>query len=153
MGSGVQLIRVKKAKRDGILEAARIALIDTRHTLNNTVDRILKKSLEVTPKDTGALRKSGRVLHVPKTAKNIMRASVRYGGKGKVIYAAFVDVMPESNDWTTPGTGPDYLRKVGLQESKGITKDAAADIKAGYQRHFPNIKARPQNVTQVFVKI
>ena len=67
---------------------------------------LLSKAVDITPMDTGELRKSGTTDY--DSAKKTGR--VTFGG-GSVDYAVAVHEMPNETNWTEPGTGNKYLEK------------------------------------------
>lgn len=75
-------------------------------TLSQLGRRTLAKSKKITPKDKGALRKSGfwRIEKKPRGPQ------VRVGYNDPK--APFVHEMPAEFNYTTPGTGPKFLEKV-----------------------------------------
>lgn len=65
-----------------------------------------RESNKKAPRDTGFLRISSFTTDVTK------RGKVQIGRVGyDSAYAPFVHEMPESNNYTTPGTGPKFLEK------------------------------------------
>ena len=82
---------------------------------------LLRKSNEVCPMSplgsatSGDLRKSGTVSVEKNGLKTV--AKVGYGG-GQVDYAIAVHEMPESYNFTQPGTGPKYLENPLKENSK-----------------------------------
>ena len=67
---------------------------------------LLSKAVDITPIDTGELRKSGTTDY--DSSKKTGR--VTFGG-GAVEYAVAVHEMPNETNWTEPGTGNKYLEK------------------------------------------
>ena len=67
---------------------------------------LLSKAVDITPIDTGELRKSGTTDY--DDAKKTGR--VTFGG-GAVEYAVAVHEMPNETNWSEPGTGNKYLEK------------------------------------------
>jgi len=67
---------------------------------------LLSKAVDITPMNTGELRKSGTTDY--DSAKKTGR--VTFGG-GSVDYAVAVHEMPDETNWTEPGTGNKYLEK------------------------------------------
>ena len=67
---------------------------------------LLSKAVDITPMDTGELRKSGTTDYdtATKTGK------VSFGG-GAVDYAVAVHEMPNETNWSEPGTGNKFLEK------------------------------------------
>ena len=67
---------------------------------------LLSKAIDITPLDTGELRKSGTTDYdtATKTGK------VSFGG-GAVDYAVAVHEMPNETNWSEPGTGNKFLEK------------------------------------------
>ena len=67
---------------------------------------LLSKAIDITPMDTGELRKSGTTDYdtATKTGK------VSFGG-GAVDYAVAVHEMPNETNWSEPGTGNKFLEK------------------------------------------
>ena len=67
---------------------------------------LLSKAVDITPLDTGELRKSGTTDYdtATKTGK------VSFGG-GAVDYAVAVHEMPNETNWSEPGTGNKFLEK------------------------------------------
>ena len=72
------------------------------------------ESNEIVPHDTGKLIGSSFAV-VGRIAKRII-ARIGYEAK----YAAFVHEMPESNNFSKPGTGPKFLWKAVTKNSKRI---------------------------------
>ena len=98
-----------------------MALTDVLRNLNLTVERIngntekaiekccqdlKRKAIDKTPMDTGALRRSGAV-NVEKAGTKTV-GKVSFGG-GEVDYADIVHEMPNTVNWTEPGTGNKFL--------------------------------------------
>jgi len=75
---------------------------------------ILKNALPLTPLDTGALRRSGRVI-TGRTNKGAPSVTVAFGGPG-VSYALVVH-EDTTKTYREPGTGPKFL-DIGFQLSK-----------------------------------
>ena len=117
-----------------------MALNDVLRNLNRTVlnmnkkvekqielcaEDLLSKAVDRTPIDTGELRKSGTV-SVEK--KGMMTTGkVSFGG-GAVDYADIVHEMPNTTNWTEPGTGNKYLEnplKENTQKYLDKIKEAA----------------------------
>ena len=67
---------------------------------------LLSKAVDITPIDTGELRKSGTTDY--DSAKKTGRVTF---GVGAVEYAVAVHEMPNETNWTEPGTGNKYLEK------------------------------------------
>lgn len=67
---------------------------------------LLSKAVDITPINTGELRKSGTTDYdtATKTGK------VSFGG-GAVDYAVAVHEMPNETNWSEPGTGNKFLEK------------------------------------------
>ena len=67
---------------------------------------LLSKAVDITPMNTGELRKSGTTDYdtATKTGK------VSFGG-GAVNYAVAVHEMPNETNWSEPGTGNKFLEK------------------------------------------
>ena len=67
---------------------------------------LLSKAVDITPMDTGELRRSGTTDYdtATKTGK------VSFGG-GAVDYAVIVHEMPNETNWSEPGTGNKFLEK------------------------------------------
>lgn len=67
---------------------------------------LLSKAVDITPMNTGELRKSGTTDYdtATKTGK------VSFGG-GAVDYAVAVHEMPNETNWSEPGTGNKFLEK------------------------------------------
>ena len=67
---------------------------------------LLSKAVDITPLDTGELRKSGTTDYdtATKTGK------ISFGG-GAVDYAVAVHEMPNETNWSEPGTGNKFLEK------------------------------------------
>ena len=86
---------------------------------------LLRKAVDATPMDTGELRRSGTV-SVDK--KGMMTTGkVSFGG-GAVDYADIVHEMPNTTNWTEPGTGNKYLEnplKENSQKYLDKIKEAA----------------------------
>lgn len=79
--------------------------------MSEFADRILKKSLEYCPMDTGALRASARVIKGNQpTEYTIVYGSGAGGGFRDSYYAVYVHEIPKAN-YTTPGTGWKYLER------------------------------------------
>jgi hypothetical protein len=74
------------------------------------------ESNEIVPQDLGALINSS-FTSVGRVAKRIV-ARIGY----TINYAAFVHEMPESNNFSKPGTGPKFL-------FKAVTKNASKILK------------------------
>ena len=106
------------ARHCGVLD---MALTDVLRNLNLTVEGINKnaekaiekccldlkrKAIDKTPMDSGALRRSGAV-NVEKSGLKTV-GKVSFGG-GEVDYADIVHEMPNTVNWTEPGTGNKYL--------------------------------------------
>lgn len=71
---------------------------------------IIGKAIEITPKEHGVLRGSAF------TSVDDKKARVGYTAK----YAPFVHEMPETNNFTTPDTGPKFLEKAIFNNTKTI---------------------------------
>jgi hypothetical protein len=91
--------------------------------LNDVADELLKDSLEICPKDTGELRKSGKVYK--RATQNNSTVVVGYGQE----YAMIVHEMPDTIKWTTPGTGNKYLEKPANQNRKKYKEIIKAKVK------------------------
>jgi hypothetical protein len=79
--------------------------------MKEAAEHLLRKSLEVCPKDTGRLRKSGKVKRRGQ-GKNAAFEVVY-----EAPYAIYVHEMPNKGiNWTTPGTGNKYLERPARQE-------------------------------------
>jgi hypothetical protein len=102
---------------------------------------ILKIAEPITPKDTGALRKSGRVISPPKHAGHNIVARVRWGG-AKAPYAAWVHEMPETFNYTTPGTGPQYAMRAARQRLLGSLCVLLFWGEVRLKKRFPATKSR-----------
>ena len=76
---------------------------------------LLRKAIDKTPMDTGALRLSGAVDVEKKGLKTTGRVS--FGG-GQVDYADIVHEMPNNVNWTEPGTGNKYLENPLKENAK-----------------------------------
>ena len=111
----------------GVLD---MALNDVLRNLNITVlnmnkkvekqielcaEDLLSKAVDRTPIDTGELRKSGTV-SVDKKGMMIT-GKVSFGG-GAVDYADIVHEMPNTTNWTEPGTGNKYLENPLKENAK-----------------------------------
>lgn len=68
--------------------------------------------LQATPKDTGALRASLRFSKIESSA-TVIEYKFHFGqglvGADGQPYASIVHEWPETVNWTTPGTGPNFL--------------------------------------------
>ena len=67
---------------------------------------LLSKAVDITPMDTGELRKSGTTDYDTGTKTG----KVSFGG-GAVDYAVAVHEMPNETNWSEPGTGNKFLEK------------------------------------------
>ena len=125
------------ARRCGVLD---MALNDVLRKLNITVlnmnkkvekqielcaEDLLSKAVDRVPKDTKELMKSG----VVDVEKNGLKTTgrVTFGG-GQVDYADIVHEMPNTTNWTEPGTGNKYLEnplKENSQKYLDKIKEAA----------------------------
>ena len=76
---------------------------------------LLRKAIDKTPMDSGALRLSGAV----EVEKNGLKTTgkVSFGG-GQVDYADIVHEMPNDVNWTEPGTGNKYLENPLKENAK-----------------------------------
>ena len=86
---------------------------------------LLSKAVDRTPKDTKELMKSGTV-SVEKKGM-VTTGKVSFGG-GAVDYADIVHEMPNTTNWTEPGTGNKYLEnplKENSQKYLDKIKEAA----------------------------
>lgn len=124
--------------KDASAEAISKALVEDANTLVNM-------ATPITPKDTGRLRKSVRIIAPPKTAKKRIIARIRWGG-AKAPYAAWVHEMPDSVNWTTPGTGPKYAERAANMLAATLPKKVADFLGIGLKKRFPATKSRA-NVT------
>ena len=84
---------------------------------------LLSKAVDITPMDTGELRKSGTTDY--DSAKKTGR--VTFGG-GSVEYAVAVHEMPNETNWTEPGTGNKYLEKPLKANSDKYLKSIAKAV-------------------------
>lgn len=116
--------------------------------------KTLKMALPITPMDTGDLRKSSRVLFNEKviaqgsddesikivssvflnlaTNKIIQQIKVTVYFNTEYAFKVHEWKNPEPN-WTTPGTGPDYLIKPFRQVSKTLHKDVEKAVHKALQ--------------------
>lgn len=81
-------------------------------------ERLLKISVPMTPLRYGPLRASGRV-DGPNFSGHNVWVTVGYGGPA-VDYALFVHEMPDTYNFTTPGTGPKYLENAAKEWLPGF---------------------------------
>jgi len=81
---------------------------------------ILKNTLPFVPKKSGDLRATGRY-EVKKSKRGRIVAEVSFGDPPDVDYAYYVHENkpnpPDTKDYTTPGTGPFFLKR-GAEASK-----------------------------------
>lgn len=83
-------------------------------------DRILAKSEPLVPVDENILRTTGRV-EGPRAAAGYYKVWVKYGG-GPAPYAPYVHEMPETYNFTKPGTGPKFLEKPAMAAVPGMAE-------------------------------
>lgn len=79
---------------------------------------IERRSNKLAPRDTGFLRISSYIVENPKMEGKLVIGRVGYSA----AYAAFVHEMPESNNFTTPGTGPKFLERAVKEKPRAITR-------------------------------
>lgn len=125
-GKTVQVTGIQSVVKT--LERIRDGAIPTiRQALEIAGERILVKAREYCPKDTGALRASGRVEVVNAGAgPTTLRVHVTFGGRldgrsrefkgtvyaGQVVYyAVYVHERTDAVSYTTAGTGPKFLER------------------------------------------
>lgn len=89
---------LRKADKD-LLRAMRAGLIDGMAFTEN-------KSNEIAPRDTGFLRLSSFTTDIDQNGR-VQVGRVGYDS----TYAPYVHEMPETNNFTTPGTGPKFLER------------------------------------------
>ena len=109
--------------------------------LTHEAHQLLKIADPITPEDKGPLRKSGRVIAPPKTAKKRIIARIRWGGS-KAPYAAWVHEMPASYNYTKPGTGPKYAEKAATSLASTFTQSVADFLGIGLKKRFPATNTR-----------
>jgi len=88
---------------------------------------IMEESLHIVPvaQGSGILHKSGVVAPTKYDGSGDPYVDLGYGTK----YALPVHEMPESNNFTKPGTGPKYLSRPFEQRMKGWKRRIAANTK------------------------
>ena len=123
-------------------------LLDNLHEIEITSIESLKESLNqgaeavkvaaepLTPKDTGDLRSSARVLKVPANAVLWLRSKVRWGDS-KAPYAAWVNAFPATFNYTTPGTGPKFAERALSLVASVLPKDMASRLGKTLVSKFP----------------
>ena len=106
------------ARYSGVLAMALNDVLRNLNTVSKQIEKkaekqikkccedLLSKAIDITPIDTGELRKSGTTDYdtATKTGK------VSFGG-GAVDYAVAVHEMPNETNWSEPGTGNKFLEK------------------------------------------
>jgi len=97
--------------------------------LREVAEEIRDEALPLTPKDTGALRRSAFV--DSQTTTNGAEAVVGFNkqGSGDADYAVFVHEMPATNTFTTPGTGPKFLQIAADRVQQRILAEVAAKMR------------------------
>ena len=88
---------------------------------------LLRKAVEVCPKDTGDLRKSGTVQVDKKGIETI--GQVGFGGDQTSDYAVIVHEMPNTTNWSEPGTGSKYLENPLKENSQNYLNKIADAVK------------------------
>ena len=88
---------------------------------------LLSKSVELCPIDKGDLRKSGTVAVENKGLETV--AQVGFGGDHTSKYALAVHEMPNTTNWTEPGTGSKFLEKPFKENSENYLKKIADVVK------------------------
>jgi len=105
---------------------------DAKKGARKAADHILAKTIPVTPMSdlgsgtSGNLRKSGKT-KVEVTGSHI--DGVITFGDGRVDYAAAVHEMPETNNWSEPGTGSKYLEKTIRREQQNALSIIEREVK------------------------
>ena len=106
------------ARYSGVLDMALNDVLRNLNTASKQIEKkaekqikkccedLLSKAVDITPMDTGELRKSGTTDYdtATKTGK------VSFGG-GAVDYAVAVHEMPNETNWSEAGTGNKFLEK------------------------------------------
>ena len=128
---------MKLAGREAIAEA-----------LTYEAGQVLKIANPITPKDTGALRKSGRVIAPRKNSIRNIVARVRWGG-AKAPYAAYVHEMPSTFNYTTPGTGPQYAARAANQLAAALPESVAKFLRVGLKKRFPATRSKAEATVTV----
>ena len=86
---------------------------------------IMNVALELVPKKKSILEGTGTVADVKKDSAGDPYVELGFGTK----YALPVHEMPESNNFTTPGTGPKYLERPFNAQMKGWKKRVAMNTR------------------------
>jgi hypothetical protein len=120
--------------KDASAEAISKALVEDADTL-------LNMATPITPKDTGRLRRSARIIAPAKNASKRIVARIRWGG-AKAPYAAWVHEMPENLNWTTPGTGPKYAERAANMLVASLPQKVADFLSVGLKKRFPATRSR-----------
>jgi hypothetical protein len=84
-------------------------------------------SNELAPRDTGFLRMSSTIVEYPENKKDVILGGVGYTAE----YAAYVHEMPETNNFTTEGTGPKFLERAPRENRDEINESFISVVK-GY---------------------
>lgn len=114
-------ISIKVIGKDKLTKALKKKADEKRGKLQKATrkaaEHLLKASLKITPKDTGNLRKSGKVKSTKQGYSPVV--SVVFSAP----YAVYVHEMPNrGTNWTTPGTGSKFLEKAERTERQEIKK-------------------------------
>lgn len=118
-----------------VVQAYRVKFLDkvdreAKNALEAHLKSLLKTAIAITPKDTGALRDSGR--YEVEQWPNGPRGHVSFGGinykvsptvnapAGFVTYAVQIHEAPPNVAWSTPGTGEKFLERAVKLTSRSL---------------------------------
>ena len=88
---------------------------------------LLRKAVEVCPIDSGDLRKSGTVQLEKKGIET--QGMVGFGGDHTSEYAVVVHEMPNTTNWSEPGTGAKYLENPFKENTQRYLDKIADTVK------------------------
>lgn len=124
----MKLQRQDLARLTRKLEAAQKDTAPVERAVAEVGEDLLGRSLDVTPKESGDLRRSGNSR--PYDEPGGPGVSVGYDAE----YALAVhEMLSDEVDWSTPGTGPKYLEGPFLQEKARYAKHIKDSVRKGLQ--------------------
>lgn len=98
--------------------------------LRREAELLLAKAIPYTPMRYGPLRASGRAQGPFRAGRNVSYALAGFGGPA-VDYALYVHEMPDTYNFTTPGTGPKYMEKGVKDWMPGFSARVANCLRGG----------------------
>jgi hypothetical protein len=130
-------------KADAATEAA------VKTAMYSVAHEMMEKSIKITPKDDNHLRDSW---YITRPVRIVNFVELGYG----MEYANYVHEMPDTTNWTEPGTGNKYLEKIVIQYRSKLVrvirrkakkyfdlKKTSPDASLGSAPSKPTITRRP----------